>query len=421
MTAIPVSVVVVSRGRPALLARTLTGLSQVQYAAFEIIVVADREGIASAEALPFADALKRVPFDDANISAARNVGISHAAGDVVAFIDDDAVPEPQWLHHLIAPFARAEVAAAGGFVRGRNGISFQWQARGLDQFGATTPLEVDPEQATVLTPPKGRAIKTEGTNMAVRRTVLRELGGFDAAFHYYLDETDLNLRLAQSGGLTAIVPLAEVHHGFAANPVRRADRVPQDLYEIGASWAVFQRKHVPEAERARHWQALRAHERRRLVGHMVGGGVEPRDVRRILRRLDAGYAEGQGRSLTRAQLPAHPAEAFKPFPSKPRRSVVISTRPWRFARDMARAAEKVKNGEIVTVLSFSLTSIYHQCRFDPCGAWVQRGGLFGRSVRSEPLFRLTTRARRTEKESNRVAKQRGLTPTSALKEPHSAA
>lgn len=408
MTALPVSVVVVSRGRPALLSRALMGLSQLQYETFELIVVADPQGIAAAKALPFAKHLKCVTFDEANISAARNIGISHAAGDVVAFLDDDAVPEPQWLRFLTAPFARPDVAASGGFVRGRNGISFQWKARGVDRFGATVPIEVDPHQATVLTPPKGRAVKTEGTNMAIRHEVLHALGGFDPAFHYYLDETDLNLRIAQAGHLTAIAPRAEVHHGFAENPLRRADRVPRDLFDIGASWAVFQRKHVPQEAWDAHWKALRAHERRRLVGHMADGGLEPRDVRRMMRRLDAGYTEGALRPLGRAELPSHPAEAFKPFPSQARRASVIRSRPMRFAQDVARAEERVKNGEIVTVLSLSLTSMYHHIKFDPCGVWVQRGGLFGRSVRSEPLFRLTTRARRTEKEMKRVAEQRGL-------------
>ncbi|MCB2152739.1 MAG: glycosyltransferase, partial [Rhodobacteraceae bacterium] len=59
---------------------------------------------------------------------ARNLGLAAAAGEIVAFIDDDAVPEPRWLARLTAPFADPGIAAAGGFVVGRNGISFQWRA-----------------------------------------------------------------------------------------------------------------------------------------------------------------------------------------------------------------------------------------------------------------------------------------------------
>lgn len=408
MTELTVSVVVVSRGRAAALKRCLLGLSQLQYTPFEVIVVADPVGIKAAQEAPFADALKLVPFDVANICIARNLGIAQAAGDIVAFIDDDAVPEPQWLHYLVAPAAQSDVAAMGGYVRGRNGISFQWKARSLDALGEPHDLDIDPRQPSVLTPPKGRAIKTEGTNMAFRRNVLIALGGFDPAFHYFLDETDLNMRLARAGHATAIVPRAEVHHGFAANPTRSKTRVPRDLFDIGASWAVFQRKHIAEGDRAHQWKRLRDDQRKRLLGHMVQGGLEPRDVRRLMRRLDRGYAEGQQRDLGTARLAAHPSEPFKPFPAQRRTSTLIVTAPLRARQDRADAINKVKRGEIVTLLNLSRSAIYHQLRFDADGVWVQNGGIYGRSDRFMPLFRLTTRSRRAQLEHARVAKPRGL-------------
>lgn len=408
MTGIPVSVVVVSRGRAEELKRCLTGLSQLQYDPFEIIVVADPAGIAAAKSQPFADDLKLVPFDEANISAARNLGIERAAGEVVAFIDDDAVPEPQWLRYLVAPVVQSEVAAMGGFVRGRNGISFQWKARSIDRFGASIPLDVHETKSTVLHPPKGRAIKTEGTNMAFRRNVLVQLGGFDPAYHYYLDETDLNVRLSRSGHATALVPLAEVHHGFAANALRARNRVPKDLFDIGASWAVFQRKHIVDTERPLHWKRIKQEERHRLLRHMVSGGLEPRDVRRLMARLEAGYVEGQSRAILPAKLAKRSSEPFKRFPAQQRPSVMVRSRPISLAKDMEAARERVKNGEIVTVLCLSPSAMYHRVSFEEGGVWLQRGGLFGKSDRGGPLVRMTTRSRRCEKERRRVASQRGL-------------
>ena len=404
----PVSVVVVSRGRPEALMRCLLGLSQVQYAPFEIIVVADPRGVKAATKMPFSDHLKILPFYEANISAARNLGLTHAAGEIVAFIDDDAVPEPKWLKHLVAPAARANVAAMGGFVRGRNGISFQWRARSLDALGEAHHLDVHAKQATVLSPPEGLAVKTEGTNMAFRRSVLMDLGGFDSAFHYFLDETDLNMRLARAGHATAIVPLAEVHHGFAANAMRTQARVPRDLFDIGASWAVFQRKHIPQPERAAQWKRLRTSERDRLLRHLVGGGLEPCDIGHLMARLDAGYTEGTTRPYGQAALPAHPVSAFELFPSVKRRSTLIVTWPWRRGADRAEAAARVKSDAIVTLLNFSPTTLFHHLKFTSDGIWLQKGGLFGRSDRDAPLFQLTTRARRSEKERFRVALQRGL-------------
>ena len=255
MSQVPVSVVVVSRDRPMALRRCLAGLAQLQYDPFEIVVVADAQGCAAVAGSDLATHIKIVPFEQPNISEARNLGISHSAGDIIAFIDDDAVPEPSWLMQLTAPSARREISAMGGFVLGRNGISHQWKARAVDATGATEDIEMHPIRATVLKPKGARATKTEGTNMAVRRDVLVDVEGFDPGFAFFLDETDLNLRLARAGHATAIVPMAQVHHGFAASPRRRADRVPRDLFDIGASWAVFQRKYVPHAERITHWRA----------------------------------------------------------------------------------------------------------------------------------------------------------------------
>jgi len=128
MSAPTVSVIVVSRGRAADLPLCLLGLSQLEYPSFEVVLVADRDGLDAARNLPFFDAMKTVTFEEANISKARNLGIAEAAGEIIAFIDDDAVPEPTWLRYLTAGFSEPDVAAAGGFVRGRNGISFQWEA-----------------------------------------------------------------------------------------------------------------------------------------------------------------------------------------------------------------------------------------------------------------------------------------------------
>lgn len=408
MTPPPVSVVVVSKDRAHVLTRCLLGLSQLQYDPFEIIVVADPAGIAAAERMHFAKNLKLLTFDAANISAARNLGLTQAAGEIIAFIDDDAVPEPQWLRHLAAPAEHPHVAAMGGYVRGRNGISFQWRARTLDAFGETHPIDINAEQTTVLTPPPGRAVKTEGTNMAFRRTVLIELGGFDPAFHYFLDETDLNMRLAKAGHATALIPLAEVHHGFAANALRTQARVPRDLFDIGASWAVFQRKHIPQAEHAAHWKRLRQGEHDRLLRHLIAGGLEPRDLRRLMKRLDSGYVEGTRRPLVPTELPAHPTTPFKTFPYRARKNIVIASRPLALRKDRAKAAKAVQEGAIVTLISLSPTAIYHKLGFTQEGFWLQRGGLFGRSKRNTPLITMTTRARRIASETKRVAQQRGL-------------
>ena len=407
MTRPPVSVVVVSRDRPDALMRCITGLTQVQYDPFEIVIVADPGGIAAVKTMDCAGDLKLVTFDQANISAARNAGINVAAGDIIAFVDDDAVPEPTWLHYLTAPFEHSNVAAAGGFVIGRNGISFQWKARVIDAMGHASPIEVREDKATVLHPPKGTAVKTEGTNMAVRRDVLVALGGFDPAYHFYLDETDLNMRLAQAGRATAVCPRAQVHHGFAASTRRRPDRVPSDLSEIGASCAVFARKFLTESTRQEHWADMLSAQRKRLLTHMVAGRLEPGQVRKLLKGLRQGYADGTGRTTGSGQLTAHASDGFKRFPVVARIHHFMATSFLRTKAARREAKTRVKNGGIVTLMIFSPTAMYHRTWFDPDGFWVQKGGQFGRSLRRGRLFRWTLRKARRKMEMDRVAQVRG--------------
>ena len=399
MTRPTVSIVIVSRNRPQALVRCLTAISQLRFDPFEVIVVADGVGLAAVRDWSGNQHLKTIAFDEANISVARNLGIAQAAGDVVAFIDDDAVPEPGWLGHLAAALEDSSVSAAGGYVRGRNGISWQWTARSVDALGRSEPLEVSGDDAVVLTPSPGRAIKTEGTNMAFRRSVLIALGGFDPRYRYFLDETDLNMRLAAKGARTAIVPRAVVHHGFAPNAIRRADRVPHDLTQIGASWAVFLGRHCPADAVDDRWQDIQTAERARLVRYMVDGLLEPRDVRRLMRTLRAGYAEGRGRAPEpNIKMPDDMA-AFRAFPSDTNLQIESFVgRPWSRQSLLQQAAEAVKSGKIASVFIFSPTALYHRRIFREDGIWEQSGGLFGKSLRSDPVFQLWSFRKRLQRE-----------------------
>ena len=107
MTQPPVSVVIVSRHRADLLKRCVVGLSQLLYSNYEIVVVSDPAGCKALS--DYTDKIKMTVFDEPNISVARNLGIAQADGDIIAFIDDDAVPEPTWLAELIKEIGRAHV------------------------------------------------------------------------------------------------------------------------------------------------------------------------------------------------------------------------------------------------------------------------------------------------------------------------
>lgn len=393
---IPLSVIVVSRGRPDLLALCLRSLAMQDHPAMEVIVVADPAGLVAAA--PFA--VKSVAFDRPNISAARNAGLAQAAGAVVAFIDDDAVAEPTWAGRLVAAFADPAVVAATGFTRGRNGISFQWTASEVDATGQDHPLP--PEARTHAGTPL-RAVKPVGTNCAFRRAALLRAGGFDPAYAFYLEDADAGLRIA-SLGATAVVPLAQVHHAFAASDRRRADRVPTDLHQIGASAQVFLRRHADPALWPAALMRLRDEQAARLSRHRAARRIDGTEEAWLMATLEAGIAEGAARDLPPLAPLPDTAPDFRPLPGTgPRPARVLAGRVWRARHLRGKAARAVAEGAVVTVILLSPTPRAHRHRLHPDGYWEQSGGLFGPSDRTQPRLRWWRFAARIAAECARIA------------------
>ncbi len=404
MTDQPVSVIIVSRHRAEALMRCIVALTQQDQPCFEVIVVADPKAIAQVQTMGLT--LKLITFDEANISAARNAGLAVAAAPVVAFIDDDAVGEPTWLTRLTAPFADPQVIAATGFVRGRNGISFQWRASEVDCMAQDHPFDVSTTLLRAGT--VQRAVKTQGTNCAFRAEALRAAGGFDPAYRFYLDEADLNLRMATLG-VTAVVPLAEVHHGYAASDRRRADRVPLDLFDIAASTAVFLRRHAAVADMAEALQNMMAREAARAKHHRVAGRIGTAEEAALMQSLALGWSDGALRALSPLLPLAHPKADLLPLPGTgPRRGRVIAGRIWQHGRLAVDAAAAVAAGEVVTLICLGPTMRAHRVEFQPQGYWLQTGGLLGRTHRTAPRLRLIGFHKRIAEETARISDQRPI-------------
>ncbi|MEO1537520.1 MAG: glycosyltransferase family A protein [Pseudomonadota bacterium] len=398
------SVIVVSRHRAEWLKRTLRSLRQQQYQPFEVVVVADE---ASLEALD-RDCLKTVVFDQANIACARNLGIAVAAGDVCAFIDDDAAAEPLWLHRLAEAFDETDADAVVGFVRGRNGISYQSRVSSVDAEGES---HVEPSSLEAPAIPQvlaGRAIKLVGTNMAIRKAVLEALSGFDETYRFFLEDADISMRLAAQGKCIAVAPLAEVHHGFAPSVRRTRQRAPLDLFDIGRSTAYFLRKHAGGASDAL-WQRLERREKSRMLKHMISGTCEPRDLLRRFEELRNGWADGLRVNCPTTKTGFQQDLKFKNFEPASGQHRVFSSR-WLSRRRalLALANDAVERGDLASVFSFSLTPGRHHVRYTASGVWHQKGGIFGRSDRDMRAFRWCTFAERVDQETRRVAKVRGI-------------
>lgn len=394
MTVGAVSVVIVSRGRPKDLLRCLTALRYQTHPGFEVVVVTDPASMAALRASPLFPGLKAVEFDEANISAARNIGIDHAAGEVLAFLDDDAIAEPPWLDRLVAPFATHDIAATTGWVRSTNGFDYRWRGDWIMPWGELRAFVSDDFQ--IFGPDDPHPVLTIGANCAFRRDALVAIGGFDPNYRIGLDDADVNMRLTRAGQRMAIVAAAQVHHIPAASIYRNTRRVPLTLEQGGASFGWWFTKYArPEGEFA----PIRAFMRDTVLANRIRRGhLDAATADRLAEGFARGFAEGRQRQPVPVAFAAAPAP-FRRFPTLPSvpRHTVLSGRPWRRRRLFAEAAARAARGEVVTVMILSPTAFYHQRRYHDDGFWTQQGGLFGRSDRHDPLFRwyrFGTRVRR---------------------------
>ncbi|MEK6216390.1 MAG: glycosyltransferase [Boseongicola sp.] len=405
------SVIVASYQRPAWLRRCLTALWQLDYPVFEIIVAADNAGLIAMSSHPVATHCKTVRCDVANISATRNAGLAMAAGDFVAFIDDDAVPEPMWLRHHADALAQTGARASVGYVRGRNGINFQSRAESVDAEAETHSEIAQEETPFMPTLASTRAIKLVGTNAVVGRETLNALGGFDTAFRYFLDDADLSLRLAQAGHKAVVAPMAEVHHAFAASDRRTQLRRPSCIFDIGRSTAIYLRRH-PGADFDEIFARIKLREANRLHGHMVRGTCEPREVSRLMLDLKSGWEQGLNAELPSLVGATEPRpQDFRAVPAAPPGHRVLPSRLVHRKTRLQEAEKLAAEGDRVSHFSFSLTPVRHHLRYLDSGVWSQTGGQFGRSVRAGPRFRWCRFAERVKEEVIRVELQRGINET----------
>jgi glycosyltransferase involved in cell wall biosynthesis len=176
-----VSVVVATRNRCSYLRLCLDALASqtATFDSFEVIVVDNGSEDETAEvARGYCGAGRNVSYvhePRAGLSIARNCGVNASRAEIVAFTDDDAIPEPHWVERITARFKTLgdEVAVLGGEVRPI------WEAPRPDWL--TNEL-LRPLSAGLLWSPTARLLQGEEwlveVNIAYRKSRLLEFGGF---------------------------------------------------------------------------------------------------------------------------------------------------------------------------------------------------------------------------------------------------
>jgi GT2 family glycosyltransferase len=195
-----VTVVVCTHNGGRTLFQCLRGLQYLDYPNFEVIVVDDGSTDNSAEiAGKFDVRLIRTP--NLGLSSARNTGWEEATGELVAYIDDDAYPDPHWLRYLARSFQKSSHSAIGGPNVPPPGDGLTAECIANSPGGPTHVLLSD-----------DIAEHIPGCNMAFRRDCLRSLGGFDPQFRVAGDDVDICWRVQERGWTIGFSPAALVWH-----------------------------------------------------------------------------------------------------------------------------------------------------------------------------------------------------------------
>ncbi len=209
-----VSVVIITYRRPDFVTRCLEHLLAQTVAPHEILVV-DSSSDDETERL-VGERFPTVTYAVCTagmgaMATARNLGYRMTSGEILAFVDDDAFAEPQWLAHLLPFYDDPEVGAVGGRqIRRMPGELDE----GVDAIGQLQP---DGTITGNFAADPGRPVPVDhllGANMSFRRSVLDRIGGIHEGYGgtCVREETDLCLRVAHAGFKLVYTPDAVVEH-----------------------------------------------------------------------------------------------------------------------------------------------------------------------------------------------------------------
>src|SRR6266704_2014322 len=162
-----ISVVVCSCNGARTIRDACEGLRRLEYPNYEVIVVDDGSTDDTAAIASQYD-VRLIWTPNRGLSSARNTGLAAATGEIVAYLDDDAYPDPHWLTYLAATFLSTSHVGVGGpnVAPAGDGPIAECVARAPG--GPVHVLLSDQEAEHI-----------PGCNMAFRKASLQAIGGFD--------------------------------------------------------------------------------------------------------------------------------------------------------------------------------------------------------------------------------------------------
>lgn len=205
---VTLSLVIPTVDRPEALYNLLRHLEHQRRAPDEVVVV-DQSAREDARLAAYAAGhpavrVHRIP--ERGLPNARNVGVRVSTGDVVLFVDDDTIPDPDLVRAHAEAYRDPCVAGVGGRVLGGYDRSRGAVGR-FHPLGAVVERNFGIDRG-------GEVDHLPGGNMSFRREVFSRAGGFDPAFggSSIGEETDFCLRARRAGFRLVFEPRAAVEH-----------------------------------------------------------------------------------------------------------------------------------------------------------------------------------------------------------------
>jgi GT2 family glycosyltransferase len=193
------SLIIITLNRPALLKRTLDGLARQSRQIDEIIVI-DNGPREDTERVVSSFTARYIPEPRRGYGYARNRGLAEARGDIVYFLDDDCVPQPDWSDVLwnVLDSGSADLAS-GSRVSGQPGLAARLEYLSTD----------GPVLSPGLTAGPARHLST--SNLILRREVVAKVGCFDTTLRM-CEDRDFTTRARKLGFRLRYEPKARVTH-----------------------------------------------------------------------------------------------------------------------------------------------------------------------------------------------------------------